>query len=51
MIICEVNKSENYKALYLYLLPSEAVHQRVLYCDIFDITNHSTDIYLLVLGR
>ena len=25
------------------LLPSEAIHQRVLYCDISDITNHRTD--------
>ena len=25
------------------LLPSEAMHQRVLYCDISDITNHKTD--------
>ena len=26
------------------------MHQRVLYCDISDITNHRTDIYLSVLG-
>ena len=25
------------------LSPSEAMHQRVLYCDISDITNHWTD--------
>ena len=25
------------------LLPSEAIHQRVLYCEISDITNHRTD--------
>ena len=33
------------------LLSSEAMHQRVLWCGISDITNHSTDIYLSVLGR
>ena len=34
-----------------HLLPSEAIHQRVLYCDISDITNHRTDKYISVLGR
>ena len=29
--------------VYVLLLPSEAMHQRVLYCDISDITNHRTD--------
>ena len=37
--------------IILILLPSEAIHQRVLKCDIPDIANHSTDIYLSVLGR
>ena len=37
--------------LLAYLLPSKAMHQRVLYCDISDITNRSTDNYLSVLGR
>ena len=35
----------------LLLLPSEVRHEGVLKYDISDITNHSTDIYLSVLGR
>ena len=34
----------------LILLSSEAIHQRLLYSNVSDITCHSTDIYLLVLG-
>ena len=44
----------NFKILpdiYQKLLPSEAMHQRVLKCDISDITNHSTDIYSPFLGQ
>ena len=43
-----------YKEVYdcSYYPGSEAMHQRVLLCDISNITNHSTDIiYLSVLGR
>ena len=28
-----------------------AIHQRVLYCDISDITNHRTDKWISVLGQ
>ena len=43
--------SVNLCIIILILLPSEAIHQRVLKYDIPDIPNHSTDIYLSVLGR
>ena len=35
-------------SIHMQLLPSEAIHQRDLYWDISDITNHSTDIYYYV---
>ena len=35
------------QVIYPYLLPSEATHQRVLYCDISQyITNYRTDKYI-----
>ena len=44
---CNIN-ANNYLLQYTYLslLPSKtmAMHQRDLQCDIFDITNHSTDV-------
>ena len=35
----------------MFLLSSEAIDKRVLQCDISDITDHSIDIYLSVLGH
>jgi len=41
---CDMQCTRDATILLIELLPSEAMHQRILYCDISDTTNHSTDI-------
>ena len=46
LLVIEIIHYKFIKYCQVYLLPSEAIHRRVLWRDISDITNHSTDIYL-----